>query len=469
MASVVDEDCWDDILAFIEEDSLVPVLGPELLQIQVNGANTHLYRYVADCLAQRYKLPAPTTPFGELEDIVRAYLAGDQRDVAALYRPIWDILSKASDVAIPPALLQLARIRQLDWFVTTTFDSYMVRALDEVRFRGRPTTAHLHFSPNRSREEAEQFARRPAPSQPMVFSLFGKVSASPNYAIHDEDLLEFVHALVSLSALSPESWLADEMRKRNLLLIGVHFSDWVSRFIMRMASSNRLSMGSDRKVFVIGNSVGAQSHLAEFLRLFARRTRVFETSAVNFAGELMQRWQARHPEQVAPGPGEATETQSGTYSVDDTKKGSIFISYVREDIQAARALCDAITSMGGDVWLDERRLKPGDLWRDEILGGIKRRVRLFVPLISQQTESRKEGFVFEEWHVAAERAIRFPPGQRSGFLVPVVIDQNFDGNLSRYQKIEESFRDVHVAHAPDGQPGAALLDIFKEQIREMRR
>lgn len=468
MASVIDEDCWDDILAFVEEDSLIPVLGPELLQIKVNGADTHLYRYVADCIAQRYKLRAPTTPYGELEDVVHAYLSGDQRDVSALYRPIWDLLTKATDVATPTALLQLAQITKLNWFVTTTFDSYMVRALDAVRFRGRPTTAHLHFSPNRSREETELIARRPAPNLPMVFSLFGKVSASPNYAIHDEDLLEFVHALVSLSALSPESWLADEMRKKNLLLIGVHFSDWVSRFIMRMASSNRLSLGSDRKVLVVGDSFVAHSHLAEFLRLYARRTRVFETSAVEFAAELLRRWQARHPEQVATGSGDATETLSATYSVDDAKRGEIFISYVRQDIQAARAMCDAITSLGGDVWLDERRLEPGDRWRDEILGGIKRRVRLFVPLISQQTEARKEGFVFREWHAAAERAAQFPPGQRLGFLVPVVIDPNFDG-LSRYRQIEESFRDVHVAHAPNGQPGAALLDRFKEQIRGMRR
>ena len=72
-----------------------------------------------------------------------------------------------------------------------------------------------------------------------MYALFGKASASPNYAIHDEDVLEFLHALVSLSALSPESWLADELRKKHLLLLGVHFSDWVSRFIMRLAQPPR--------------------------------------------------------------------------------------------------------------------------------------------------------------------------------------------------------------------------------------
>src|SRR5258706_12076798 len=100
---MIDEDLPDDVLAFIEEGSLIPVLGPELLQIQVDG--THLYRHIAEGLAQRYNLPAPQTGYGELDDVVRAYLKGDRRDVSALYRPIWDILSKSSGIATPPALL----------------------------------------------------------------------------------------------------------------------------------------------------------------------------------------------------------------------------------------------------------------------------------------------------------------------------------------------------------------------------
>ena len=34
-------------------------------------------------------------------------------------------------------------------------------------------------------------------------------------------------------------------------------------------------------------------------------------------------------------------------------KTTIFISYMREDADAARRLYDAITTFGGDVWMDE--------------------------------------------------------------------------------------------------------------------
>ena len=52
-----------------------------------------------------------------------------------------------------------------------------------------------------------------------VLYLFGKASASPLYAIHDEDILEFLYTLQGGGA-SPERFLA-QLRGRNLLLVGV--------------------------------------------------------------------------------------------------------------------------------------------------------------------------------------------------------------------------------------------------------
>ena len=75
----------------------------------------------------------------------------------------------------------------------------------------------------------------------------------------------------------------------------------------------------------------------------------------------------------------------------------IFISYMREDSDAARRLHDAITRLRGDVWLDERRLQPGDACDDEILTAIHRTVRLFVPIISANTEREEKGYIFREW------------------------------------------------------------------------
>ena len=89
------------------------------------------------------------------------------------------------------------------------------------------------------------------------------------------------------------------------------------------------------------------------------------------------------------------------------EKSEIFISYMREDAFAARAAVHAIEGLGGSVWLDKQRLSPGDAFDTEIMTAIQgRAVRLFVPIISAHTEREDEGYVFQEWMAAVERARR---------------------------------------------------------------
>ncbi|HKA55867.1 MAG TPA: toll/interleukin-1 receptor domain-containing protein [Candidatus Binatia bacterium] len=460
MPIAVDEDVWDDVLAYIEEGTLVPVLGPDLLLVEHEGRQAPLSRLIAESLAKRYRLDVPFSPSAELDQVARAYLKRNPRgSVSDLYRPIRDFLKSLPPQA-PPPFLHLAEIRQLNLFVCTTFDGLMVQALDAVRHAGVDNIIYLHFSPKLPADEQERLSRRPPSSKPTVFALFGRASASQDYAIHDEDVLEFIHALFSFSALSPEWWLAEELRNKNLLLLGCHFSDWVNRFIIRMTSATRLSLSADRKVFIVGEGITPDSPLAEFLDLFCRGTRVCDGSAVEFVAELHDRWLARNPQADKPA------APTGDEASGSEPRGSIFLSYVREDIRAARALREAIESLGGDVWLDERRLEPGDRWEEEILRNIRGRIRLFVPLISRQTEQREEGYVFKEWREAVDRSRGI---MRRRFIVPVVIDADYAGNPTRYERIPQEFSTFNFGHAPDGTPNEALLAMLQSEIREMRK
>ena len=139
---------------------------------------------------------------------------------------------------------------------------------------------------------------------------------------------------------------------------------------------------------------------------------------------------------------------------------------MREDADAARRLCDAITSLGGDVWLDERRLRPGDAWEREILTRIRRTIKLFVPIISANTERAEEGYVFREWTEAVNRSHAIPSRR---FIVPVVIDDDYDGDPSRFRQIPDDFGRLHFGRAPGGDPDAELLTMLTAEIRAMRR
>jgi hypothetical protein len=144
-----------------------------------------------------------------------------------------------------------------------------------------------------------------------VFHLFGKASSTPQYAIHDEDVLEWLHTLLTETARLPE-WLAYQLKESPLLFLGCPLSDWVGRLLTRMASNNRLSLSS-KQFFIVSQSVARYPALTEFFRTFSSGTRVqvLEADVTGFVGELYERWRARNPEVPAGGPSPAAAAGSG--------------------------------------------------------------------------------------------------------------------------------------------------------------
>jgi hypothetical protein len=454
------EDFWDDILGHLRDRVLLPVVGPELVTVQDGDRRVSLSRLLGERVAARYQLDVSWGPLSGLDDAVGAFLSTrGSREAERLYRVVNDLVSDL-DPQPPEALRQLAGIRDFHLFLSTTFDPLLARALNEVRFGGETRTRELWFSPNQSTAEQQENAREPREADTVVFKLFGKASSTPQYAIHEEDMLEWLHVLLTETARLPE-WLAGELKASPVLFLGCQLSDWIGRLLTRMASKSRLSLES-KQFFIVGESVARYPELTGFFQTFCGGTRVqvLETDPAVFVAELSERWHKRNPQAAAAAGIAQVAPPAG--------KGSIFISYVREDAAAARRLCDALAEIGGDVWLDERRLQPGDRWEEEILASIRREVRLFLPVISRHTESREEGYVFKEWHEAVERAKGIPPGGRR-FIVPVVIDAEYDGNPSRYRQVPDAFTVSHWGRAPGGDPDEGLVNALRDAIRDMRR
>jgi len=457
------EDFWDDILGHLKDRVLLPVVGPELVTVQEGDRRVSLSRLLGERVAARYQLDVSWGPLSGLDDAVGALLAArGSREAERLYRVVNDLVSDL-DPPPPEALRQLAGVGDFRLFLSTTFDPLLARALNDIRFGGEPRTRELWFSPNQSTAEQQENEREPRETETVVFKLFGKASSTPQYAIHDEDVLEWLHVLLTDTARLP-GWLFDQLKARPVLFLGCKLSDWVGRLLTRMASKSRLSLES-KQFFIVGESVASYPELTGFFQTFygGTRVQVLETDPAQFVAELSERWHKRNP-QAALSSGGAGTAQAAP----PAGKGSIFISYVREDADAARRLCDVLSGLGGDVWLDERRLQPGDRWEEEILGSIRREVRLFLPVISRNTESREEGYVFKEWREAVERAKGIPPGGRK-LIFPIVIDAEYDGNPSHYRQVPDAFTVSHWGRAPGGDPDDALVSALREAIRDMRR
>ncbi len=99
---------------------------------------------------------------------------------------------------------------------------------------------------------------------------------------------------------------------------------------------------------------------------------------------------------------------------------AVFVSYSHDDAVAARRIAEALRSAGLEVWFDESELRGGDTWDAKIKQQI-RDCALFLPVISQNTQRRREGYFRLEWHLAEERSRLIARG--TPFLVPVAIDE----------------------------------------------
>ena len=430
-----DEDAWDDLLNFIEERRVIPIVGPELLTIQTETGPRLLYDWLAERLAAKLgvdtsQLPAPYT----LNDVVCWFLSsrGRREDT---YTRVRSIL-RETNFEPPEALRQLAEITDFDLFVTTTFDSLLETAINAERFGGAQSTEVISYAPNRVADlpsEREQLQR------PVIYHLLGRCSASPTYVLSEEDVLEYVCALQS-EHLTPEK-LFYELEHSHLLIIGSNFSNWLARLFLRMAKRRRLSDPRDVGEVLADDHTGSDERLMTFLQQVSVRTRVFSGAAA-FVDELHRRWSARRrPATVIP----LNVPQRVLPPEREMPDQAVFISYAREDLAAVQRLKAAFDAAALTTWFDMDRLEGGDDYDRKIRKNIER-CSYFIPVISAATERRLEAYFRREWSYALDRTRNM--ADDAIFILPVVID----GTDVRAARVPDKFKALHMLQVPGGEP-----------------
>ena len=441
--SRMDDDAWDDLLNYIEERRVIPIIGPELLKVETESGSRLLYDWIAEKLAAKLnvdtaRLPSPYT----LNDVVCWHLSthGRREDT---YTRMRTILREAT-FAPPVALRQLAQITDFDLFVTTTFDGYLEQAINAERFGGAQSTEVIGYSPNRVADlatERENFQR------PVVYHLLGRVSASPTYVISDEDTLEFVCALQS-EHLTPEK-LFHELEYNHLLLIGSNFSNWLVRLFLRMAKRRRLSDPRDVGEVLADDHSGSDERLMAFLQQVSLRTRVY-TGAEDFVDELHRRWVARRGGNVVA----LDAPKRFLPPALDMPDNAVFVSYAREDLPAVHNLKAALDQAGIKVWFDMERLESGDDYDRKIQKNIAR-CAYFIPIISANTERRLEGYFRREWSYAIDRARNIADG--AVFILPVCVDEINEGDA----QVPDKFKAAHFTKLLRGEASVAFIERLK--------
>ena len=140
-------------------------------------------------------------------------------------------------------------------------------------------------------------------------------------------------------------------------------------------------------------------------------------------------------------------------------KNAVFISYCRTDAsgapsrdqKAAIAIRDALEARNIDVWFDQRALEAGNDYESKIRRYIKT-CSVFMPLVSETTEARREGYFRKEWEWAVDRLSYFT-GSGHELVIPVVLDKVGFSNA----RVPEAFKPFQYVRFVDDSPPADLL------------
>jgi TolB-like protein/Tfp pilus assembly protein PilF len=130
---------------------------------------------------------------------------------------------------------------------------------------------------------------------------------------------------------------------------------------------------------------------------------------------------------------------------------AVFLSYASQDAEAAQKICEALRSAGIEVWFDQSELRGGDAWDHKIRQEIHD-CALFLPIVSQHTQDRLEGYFRHEWNLAVERTHHM--ARQKPFLVPLVVDETSD----RAALVPEEFRAVQWTRLPNGETPPAFVE-----------
>ena len=403
---------WDLITDELMEGGIIPVIGPELLQIEVDGKTRDFRQWLAKNLADSIELPIEglESSLHPMQEVMsRYYQNGDYRSCMP-YQKVKSLIA-SENWSIPEPLIQLTDITSFRFYLTTLWEPMLEEALKKKYGPVRILENNLTKQP----EDIDKFMQRSAQEQFLpeyiellyqdqapitLYYLYGRPSRLKSYALSEDDVL-LANLMLQHSSYKPDR-LIDYLSDRRLLILGCNFPNWLARFFLSLASPDPKNP-STQPVFVISDKTcQTDPNLVGFLR---RQDAIVanESTTEEFVRKLHYHWKSK------------CAVSHKTGGEHPFEKNAIFISYASADDEAVKILSTEIRDMGLPVWLDKCKLSPGDDWADKITNNI-RNSSIFMPVISENSLcGEADRFFRKEWDLALsvsetrERSLKIMP------------------------------------------------------------
>jgi hypothetical protein len=416
---------WTSLVTSLRHGQCVLMLGPEVsaAPAETDGAAivSRNHESFAETLMQRLA--------DELEEDGRRVIGDSIAAVAQQYEDASGFGTNAlralaekfynSGALAPSALHRGLASLPFGLIVTTSHDDLMLRALKD---EGKSPLAYRYHLRGDRRDNPE-FVLSGSASTPIVYHLFGTAREPGSLVLSENDLLDFLIAIVSERPPLPNS-LSRALKRsgQSFLFVGFGISQWYLRVLMKVLVRS-LELHRTASTIAAESLRGlTESDRERTILFYQRGTRieVEDADVSEFLSELAQR--------LAAEGGVVAETPPLG------PRPRVFISYAREDGALASRLFEGLDRSRFEPWLDQDALIGGENWdqriRDELAAADYTLV-LYTPALCRKTDS----YVNREIALARNRAL----GVRGSFLIPLrtadIDAEERVAELSEYQEM----------------------------------
>lgn len=438
---------WKELVDSLQQGQCILVLGPEI-EVEPPAGEAHAeptpVRTCADWLAEyltkQLKAEDCQVPEQTLMAVAQQYEDEHKFGATSLRSEAAQFYQSCG--LRPSATHHLLARLPFTLILSTGHDDLLAQAQKDL---GKtPLISRYHL---RGRGHDTELPDLGSLDSPLIYHLFGSTDDPSSLVLSENDLLDFLIAVVSKNPQLPNSLIkALERPSNSFLFVGFGIRYWYLRVLLKVLV-RALNLPSNSRQFAM-ESLGnlPQEARKEMILFYQRGTQIVlcdEPPVPKFLEELSARLEAK-----------------GGYKGPKPSSGKVFISYAREDQALAARLYSSLEQASFEPWFDKEALedKGGVLWDEKIESDL-RDTDFVLVLYTPALIRKRDGYVNKEIHLACRRADYV----RGAFLIPLRTAE-----LTNEERIEElrRFQDMPLREEQYEQDIGHLVS---EMRREFKR
>ena len=266
-----------------------------------------------------------------------------------------------------------------------------------------PKTAYYNFRGNRRDNTNPEIPVDP--QSPLTYNLFGHINDPNSLVLSENDLADFLIAVVDKNPPIPDSIIKAMRKCSTLLFVGFGLKHWYLRVLLKVFLRALELHKKGSKIVTEPLSNLDSLDLKKTISFYRRgiRIHVNNSELLPFIQDLKKKLKEKGGFSQKP-PG-------------FTSSPKVFISYASQDKVIAQRLHDSLSDNDFVSWLDKETLEPGDVWNDKIKCGINQSDFLLV-VCSKALKNKQDSYVNKEISWSLERSKEV----RGKFIIPVETD-----------------------------------------------